>query len=320
MKKTLILNSPSRIHLGFLELNQNSNRIFGSLGLTISKFEDIITIQENKEFEVETKNPSLKKKIEKILKIFSNIKKIKKCKIVVEKFIPIHQGLGSGTQLSLSVGFLISELNDLKMNIQEISKTLDRGNRSGIGIEAFESGGFIIDLGKNKKSKKLPLKFLNLKWPKTWKIILILENKLVGTSGTDEIEEFRNLKSINSKFVDQNCKAVLMKIIPGILEKNFGQFAEGIRLIQKNMSKIFYGNPNHYASSKIKKIFSLLNKNGVLGFGQSSWGPTGFVFCKNTKERNQLFNELESYIKLKQFKEISLIKTDGRNRGKILKS
>ena len=111
-----------------------------------------------------------------------------------------------------------------------------------------------------------------------------------------------------------------MKVIPGILEKNFEQFSEGIRLVQKNMSKIFYGNSKLYASSKIKIIFSYLDKKGIMGYGQSSWGPTGFVFCKTIKERNELFNGLESYIKLKRFKEISLIKIDGRNKGKILKS
>jgi len=320
VKKRIILKSPSRIHLGFLELNQSSPRIFGSLGLTISKFEDIITIQENEKFEVESKNFDVKLKILDILAIFSKIKKIKKCKIIVKKFIPTHQGLGSGTQLSLSVGFLISQLNNLEMDINQISQVLNRGNRSGIGIEAFESGGFIIDLGKNKKSKKLPLKFLNLKWPKTWKIILIFDNTLAGTSGTNESQQFKKLKTVHSKFVNQNCKAVLMKVVPGILEKNFEEFSEGIRLVQKNMSKIFYGDSNLYASSKIKNIFSHLNKKGIQGYGQSSWGPTGFVFCKTVKERNELFNELESYIKLKQFKEISLTKTDGRNIGRTLKS
>ena len=77
MKKRIILKSPSRIHLGFLELNQSSPRIFGSLGLTISKFEDIITIQENKKFEVESKNLDVKLKIQDILGIFQKLKKLK---------------------------------------------------------------------------------------------------------------------------------------------------------------------------------------------------------------------------------------------------
>ena len=42
------------------------------------------------------------------------------------------------------------------------------------------------------------------------------------------------------------------------------------------MSKIFYGKSNQYAK-KITKIFNYLNVNGCYGFGQSSWGPTGFV-------------------------------------------
>ena len=74
----------------------------------------------------------------------------------------------------------------------------------------------------------------------------------------------------------------MMKILPGIIENDFDNFTKkGISVIQKNMSKIFYGKSNQYASKKISKIFNYLNVNGYYGYGQSSWGPTGFIFCKN---------------------------------------
>ena len=38
MEKIFEIKSPARIHIGFLDLNFNSNRKFGSLGLTISDF------------------------------------------------------------------------------------------------------------------------------------------------------------------------------------------------------------------------------------------------------------------------------------------
>ena len=36
MKKIVTVDSPARIHLGFLETNENSERKFGSIGLGIS--------------------------------------------------------------------------------------------------------------------------------------------------------------------------------------------------------------------------------------------------------------------------------------------
>ena len=47
MGKYSILNSPARIHIGFLNLNENDERMFGSLGLTISKYSYNIKIEKS---------------------------------------------------------------------------------------------------------------------------------------------------------------------------------------------------------------------------------------------------------------------------------
>ena len=53
------------------------------------------------------------------------------------------------------------------------------------------------------------------------------------------------------------------------------------------MSKIFYGSSQSF-SSKVERIFKLLKSQKILGYGQSSWGPTGFIFCKNLKKKKKL--------------------------------
>ena len=148
MKKILTVDTPARIHLGFLETNENSERKFGSMGLGISCYKNIFKIEFSEKKDVVCNNKILKRKIFEILDIFQNLKKLKNCKITVNQNIPFHKGFGSGTQHSLTTGFLISELNSLKMSIEEISELLNRGKRSGIGIEVFKSGGFIIDIEK----------------------------------------------------------------------------------------------------------------------------------------------------------------------------
>ena len=47
-------------------------------------------------------------------------------------------------------------------------------------------------------------------------------------------------------------------------------------------------------------------------------GPTGFIFCENSKKRNQLLNSIEKYITLKKLNGVNLVKVNGRNKGKFL--
>ena len=48
MKKIVTIDSPARIHLGFLETNENSHRKFGSIGLGISHYKNIFKIEHSK--------------------------------------------------------------------------------------------------------------------------------------------------------------------------------------------------------------------------------------------------------------------------------
>ena len=320
MKKSFTIDSPARLHLGFMELNDTNSRVFGSIGLAITNFKFKQSIQFNKDFDVVCDDKNIKLRIEEIIKLFSKNYKIKKCRLTVSNFIPLHKGLGSGTQISLSTGFLISSFNNLNLSIENISKFLRRGQRSGVGVETFKSGGFIIDTGKLKGSISPPQKLIDIKWPKDWQIILITSTNVSGFHGKKESSEFAKLTNVSSKFAKENCFNLLMKIIPGLLENDFNAFANGIQKIQENMSEIFYGNKNNYSNQSISKIFKFVREKKYIGFGQSSWGPTGFVFCKNREQREEIFNMIENFIELKKIEGINLVKVSGRNFGnKILK-
>ena len=172
--------------------------------------------------------------------------------------------MGSGTQISLSTGYLISKFNNLSLPVNEISKILKRGQRSGIGVEIFKSGGFVVDIGKKPESQKPPIKLLNLEWPKKWKIILLTDNSFSGLHGKEETGFFSKLNNIQTKFANESCHSLMMKIIPGIIENDFSTFARGIKLVQENMSSIFYGNRKKFSSPKITKIFSFLERDRFL--------------------------------------------------------
>ena len=61
-------------------------------------------------------------------------------------------GLGSGTQLALAVGRRSLRCSMSRSPASTLAARLDRGARSGIGIGAFEQGGFVIDGGRGPRA------------------------------------------------------------------------------------------------------------------------------------------------------------------------
>ena len=101
----LEISSPARLHLGFYGIKNNYGYSYGSMGLGIKSYDTKLSINRAKNFA--TNIP--KKYIGPIIKYLkSNNIKTNIDINVIEKSSS-HVGLGSGTQLSLCVGKIISE-------------------------------------------------------------------------------------------------------------------------------------------------------------------------------------------------------------------
>ena len=311
--KHFLIETPARIHLGFLELDPNANRNFGSIGLTISNFKTIISLKESKKLIINSRDED---KIEKIIKKLTKIYRFPKFEISILKSIPMHTGLGSGTQLALSLGMILSKFFNKNISTEELSLNLGRGKRSGIGIESFNNGGFIVDGGRTKNSKKTPPILFNCKWPKEWKIILIFDHELKGIHGDKEKEEFKKIIKVSDNFSKENCKSLTMKILPSLIEKNFDEFCSGVQEIQNNTALVFSkAQGGLFTSKKIEKIFTNLKKIKGISFGQSSWGPTGFVICRNSSHRKDILSYINKFVKKIYIDKIDMLNVEGRNQG-----
>tara|TARA_B100000989_G_scaffold298064_1_gene285930 strand:- start:91 stop:1050 length:960 start_codon:yes stop_codon:yes gene_type:complete len=316
----LIIKTPSRIHLGFLELDNNSDRLFGSLGLTISNFETQLSLRKSKKTNVICENSNQKEKIKKIITLLNRKIDFPPFELKVLKSIPAHSGLGSGTQLALSIGTLISSFAKKNISIDEQAIIFKRGKRSGIGIESFKNGGFIVDGGKIKKSTKIPPILFNYNWPENWKLILILDKSLEGIHGLKEKQEFRDIKGISGEFSKENCKSLCLKILPAIIEKRFKEFCSGMQEVQNNTARIFSkAQGGFFSSRKISMIFNFIKNNEKICYGQSSWGPTGYIILENESKREKIFNEISIFIKKKFIKDLEMVRIEGKNKGFILK-
>ena len=121
----ITITSPARLHLGFMDLNGSLGRKFGSVGLAIDSIETSVTVSKNS-MQNENKIDDLNKRAyvyaNLILKAYEVDESVT---IDVHKKIPEHAGLGSGTQLALTIGVAVSKLFDLNLNLMDIGKVLD---------------------------------------------------------------------------------------------------------------------------------------------------------------------------------------------------
>ena len=69
-------------------------------------------------------------------------------RFVVERAIPPHSGLGSGTQLALSVARALAELHGVIASPPDLARAVGRAKRSAVGTWTFAGGGFVVEGGR----------------------------------------------------------------------------------------------------------------------------------------------------------------------------
>ena len=149
------VTAPARLHLGFLDLNGGLGRRFGSIGLAVDQPSTRDHRQPCPGLAVPATSPigGEAARALKALERFTDVLRLQgrysgrgiACD-------PAHAGLGSGTQLALAIGAALRELEGRELKRRVRSPRSRRTRRAlGIGIAAFEDGGFIIDGGRGHR-------------------------------------------------------------------------------------------------------------------------------------------------------------------------
>lgn len=279
------ITTPSRLHFGLLDMNGSIGRVDGGIGVSLEKpsFHARISASESWEY------PKYMKEI--VEKARVGLKLKKKYKIEVYERIPPHVGLGSMTQMSLGVAYSTLKFENMKIDVKKLAEIMGRGGTSGIGTYAFIGGGFILDGGHSRKVKNdfLPSHFSKVppppllfraSFPRRWVFLLVIP-PLKKTYGKKEKRIFKNVCPISKREVEETCRIVLMKILPGIVEKNINDVGEGLTMIQKIGFKRI---ENKLLGKKNDELQKILLKCDAYGVGLSSFGPTVYSLFENTKE------------------------------------
>uniref|UniRef100_A0A7J2TKF8 Beta-ribofuranosylaminobenzene 5'-phosphate synthase n=1 Tax=Archaeoglobus fulgidus TaxID=2234 RepID=A0A7J2TKF8_ARCFL len=304
------IRTVSRIHITLIDMNASIGRVDGGVGLTLDEPYVKIRASESDEIVLKCESENRERFLNAARKMMDFFGK--GIDIEVLSDYRAHVGLGSGTQIALAVGKAYSEIYGLGLSVREIAKIVGRGGTSGIGISAFEFGGFLVDGGHSWKekrdflpssaSKASPAPLISrLEFP-DWKVILVIP-RISGAHGISEIELFRRTCPVPLEEVREICHIILMKLLPSVAEKDLDSFLSAIRRIQQIGFK--KAEVERYGST-IKDFLD------SFPFGMSSTGPTVYTVADtNAREKAR---EAERYFEEKGIECDSLI-TKARNRG-----
>lgn len=314
--RRIVIEAPARLHLGFLDLNGDFGRQFGSLGLTIDAFPARLSVEKANDFAAS--GPDMERATRCARSILATLKLPGAVRIRVDSSIPAHIGLGSGTQMSLGIGAAIAQLYEVDLDTRDIAGILERGARSGIGIGAFDHGGFLIDGGLGQCGKPPPL-IARHPFPTDWRVILIFDSHDQGLHGEQEMRAFEQLPKFPEERAANLCRLALMRVLPGLLEQDIDAFGRGIGELQETVGDHFApAQGGRFSSAAVSEALRWFTAQGLRGVGQSSWGPTGFALVDSEEHANALLSQARA-----RFGELSQLRfkvVNARNKGSTVES
>ena len=291
--KGVQVTASARLHLGFLDLNGDLGRRFGSIGLAIDAFFTRVHLGEASSLEV------LGEERERCARLARRVAgslglDIHK-QLIVSKAIPPHAGLGSGTQLALAIAAAFRRSARLPINAREDARLTDRGARSGVGVALFERGGLALDVGRGPNTE-IPPVVASMTFPRDWRILLILDPRMEGAHGADEIRAFAELPPFSAEAAGEICRRTLMQILAGAAEQDLAAFGDGVDRIQEIIGDHFAcaQGGGRFVSAAVGRVAQRLKALGAHGIGQSSWGPTGFAFAADPAHAEYLVRRAEA--------------------------
>lgn len=283
----LEIKTPSRLHLGLIDLNGNLGRLYGSVGAAIDYPNVVLEAEDSDRLIITGKEEALTKSI--IKKISSFYGEDQKIKINVKEAIPRHVGLGSGTQLTLAVATAYCRIKKIRVNTEELAFILGRGNISGIGVAAYKKGGFIIDSGYNVFQKTNPKPVIHKPFPENWRFIVAVPDQKENFSGKKEENAFRNIIPGKQKIAEETSRLVLMKLIPSFFEEDINTFGSALTELDRKTGEYFSkAQKGIFSHNTTEKIISAMIQYGAYGAGQSSWGPTCYALTDKFSAENLL--------------------------------
>ncbi len=269
----------ARLHFGFQNLSLAHGRLYGGLGVALES--PTVSVEAHPADDVRCDDPCARNYARRATDLLD----VPGADVVVHETLPSHVGLGSGTQLALTVLAAVAQAYDRKRNVRTNAPELDRGGRSGVGVSTFERGGFVVDAGHpterfttdrpTRGNWSVPPVVARHTVPEEWRFVVVLPEAEPGRSGDDEDASMRTVVENADPAISDEISAVLLRrVLPAIAGDDPEQFGDAVAEIGRLNGAWYADEQGGVYRPPVGELVTAMEDSPVIfGAGQSSWGP-----------------------------------------------
>ena len=271
-ESTVHVEAHARLHFGVLDLRGALGRWFGGIGAAAPA--PTLKLSARRSDIVTAIGPDADRAVGYARRFLSHHQLATGADITIERALPAHSGLGSGTQLALAVGRALAELYSLSTDPVALSLGVGRARRSAIGTWVFAVGGLVVEGGRPRNGDVCGPLISRIELPARWHGVVAIPHGPSGRSGTAEVEAFAALPAPPQPEVEHVAHLVLMSLLPAAAEGDLETFGRALTEIQRVTGRWFAPvQGDTFAPGATRKVIELMIGEGAAGAGQSSWGP-----------------------------------------------
>lgn len=281
------VSAGARLHFGFTTLSTDHDRLYGSLGIALA--EPRVTVTATPADTVVC--PDV---IADPVRRAVDALGVSGARVELTETLPRHVGLGSGTATALATTAAIARAYDRQPRVRERAPTLGRGRRSGIGVAAFEGGGFVLDAGRptaacGTPSETAPSDAADGSWtvppvvarhpvPPAWRFVLVVPDADPGRCGDEEATSMRAaIADADPETGEQIAGLVTRRVLPSIVAGDNTAFGAAVTEIGRLNGTWYAGEQDGVYRPPVDALVdTLLADDAITGAGQSSWGPVAY--------------------------------------------
>ncbi|QRV14850.1 GHMP kinase [Haloterrigena salifodinae] len=276
---TATVSAGARLHVGFQNLSLARRRLYGGIGVGLK--EPRVTVTAEPADSVESDDPLGREYAARAVEALD----VPGVAVTLEERLPRHVGLGSGTQLALSVLAATARAHGLAPSTRALAPAMGRGGRSGVGVATFEDGGFVVDAGHptNRFTTEPPAEgdwtvppvVARHDLPEDWRFLVAVPDADPGRSGDDEDASMRAVvERADPAVADEIAGVVTRKLLPAAAEGRLEAFGEAVAEIGRKNGAWYADAQGGVFRPPAGTLVEALEDCPVLsGIGQSSWGP-----------------------------------------------
>ncbi|MFC6835157.1 beta-ribofuranosylaminobenzene 5'-phosphate synthase family protein [Halomarina ordinaria] len=308
----------ARLHFGFQNLSLAHERLYGGVGVSLDGPRAVVEAHPAGDVDAD---PELASTVERACDVLS----VPGARVRLVEGLPRHVGLGSGTQHALAAFAAVARAHDRTATVREAAPALGRGGRSGVGVAAFERGGFVTDAGHPAErfttappppgEWTVPAVLARHDVPADWRFLLVVPDAADGMHGTEEDESMRSVvERADAAIADDLAATLLRRVLPAVAEGNVDRFGAAVAAFGR-LNGAWYADEQGgvYRPPAGDIVAELRSSPAVSGVGQSSWGPAVYGVTDADRERAARSAGREALADAGVEGSVSVVA--GRNRG-----